>query len=372
MAKSTGQTLLEKIESWLSSFIVFPNEHMAIVAALWAVNTWMFDAFDAVPYLAVTASTKRAGKTTLLELLSFLSRNAERIGVGTMAPTVYALIESHDTQTTLFFDEAEKMSSGTATLMRGLMNAGYRRGETVPRKEKGQIVKIRCYCPKLFALIGDPTETLRDRSILFVMERALSPRPYRPTYAVAESLALVAEIREMVAYLKAHPIKTGIVAPAWLENRDQEIWEPLWNVALAFKCDRTFLERVQSASSWLVAGKGAEIRRFDATAESEAAWESTTNGERAIRDLAAIFKDGEKYVRTTDAIQRMKAIPTAPWANYRGVGLDAMSLAALILPTGVRPTTLGVRFVDADGVKRQAKGYSRKNVMASVPKVDAQ
>lgn len=367
MTESKGQALILKVAAWLESYLVFPNEHYALVAALWALNTHFFEVFDAVPYLAVTAATKRAGKTTLLELLSFLSRNAERIGAGTMAATIYSLIESHDARCALFFDEAERMSSGQATVMRALMNQGYRRGETVPRKgPDGEIIRVRCFGPKLFALIGDPTETLRDRSILFVLRRAVSQRPYRPTTAAREAEGLVHEIRE---YVKSGALASmAIVAPEWLENRDQEIWEPLWSLVLAAGCDKAVVERFQRASSFCVAGKGAEIKRF---VEHEETIDAETYGEKAIRDLLSVLRGDEPAVFSAVAVERMRGIPTAPWANYKGEGLTENKLADLVSPFGVHPKL--VRMVGGRGAKtaKVSRGYSRKDLQASgaVPEV---
>lgn len=357
MNKTNGQTTLERIEQWLAGFVVFPNEHMALVAALWAINTYVFGSFDATPYLAITARTKQAGKTTLLELLSFLARNAERIGVGTMAPTLYGLMDSYDTKCSLFFDEAERMSRGTATVMSGMMNSGYRRGETVPRTVKGEIVKFGCYCPKAFALIGDPSETLRDRSILFVLARAIGARAYRPSTAQAESIELVSLIESAVEGMAG----AKVVCPDWLSNRDQEIWEPLWSVAVALGCDARLLARLRKASEWLVAGKGAELRRYTETADSEAAWEASQMGEKAIRDLAACFKTGEKVVFSEEAVRRMRAA-SGTWDNYKGEGLTALTLSRLVAGLGVKP--YGVR---VPGEDTQRRGYSRKSVFASVP-----
>lgn len=363
--KSDGQRLVETITAWLESYLVFPNEHYAITAALWALNTWFFEVFDATPYLAVTAPTKRAGKSTCLDLLSFISRNPEKIGAGTVA-AMYRQMEAYDGRCSLFADEAERMSSSAAGMMRTFMNFGYRRGESIPRTMPGGgVQKFPCYCPKLFALIGDPTDTLRDRCILFVMRRAVGPKPYRPTTASNESMAIVREIR---GYLASGALATlPIVAPSWLENRDQEIWEPLWSVVLAMGCDKGFIERFQRASAFLVAGKGAEIKRFvehEDKASEERAAEAESYGEKAIRDLVSVLKADEKAIFSSTAVQRLRAIPTAPWANYRGEGLTENKLADLLSPFGVKPGNV------RENPKRrqeQAKGYTRVNLLASLP-----
>lgn len=365
MAKSKGQELLESIQATIESYMVFPNHHYGIVAALWVLNTWFFEVFDAVPYLSITAVAKRCGKSTLLDLLRFLSRNPETGGAGTAA-AMYTLMEQYGGRCSLFFDEAERLSSGAASMMRSFMNFGYRKGESIPRVMPDRsVMKFPCYGPKAFALIGDPTDTLRDRSILFVLERRVAPKPYRPTRAEEECKAVVRQIK---AYLDSGALATmEVLAPDWLDNRDQEIWEPLWSIVNGLGCDKHTIEAFQAASAFLVAGKSAPIKRYtqleglDDVDKGE--W-----GEKAIRDLASVFRDGEVGIFSAVAVERLRAIPTAPWANFRGVGLSEPVLADLVSQFGVRPGR--IREVTGKGAaaSAQRRGYTRKSVFASVPR----
>lgn len=366
--RSMGQRLVEVIAAFLESYIVFPNEHMSIVAALWVLNTWWFRAFDATAYVAVTAATKRAGKTTLLELLSFLSHKAERIGKATRVDTLYSVMDVYKSDCVLLFDEAEGLSASTANTMRAMMNAGYRVGEYVWRKLNGTPVKLGCYCPKAFALIGDPTETLRDRCILFVMRRANAPKPYRPSTAEREAQPIVGMIEAFRKSIEGKSIP--IVAPEWTENRDQEIWESLWSLAL-FIGDDAFVARVRRAGEFLIAGKSAEIKRFtslEAQREEEEEIDAQTWGERLIRDVAAVFGSGEAFLFTSVLIERLRK-HSGTWDNYKGVGITANDVAKLLSPFGVKPSVS--RMVRGKGASKapMGNGYSRATVFASVPSV---
>lgn len=363
--KSGGQALLETVRGFIESYMVFPNEHYGIVAALWALNTWFFEVFDATPYLAITAVAPRCGKSTLLELLRFLSRNPETGGAGTAA-ALYTLMEQYGGRCSLFFDEAERLSSSAASMMRSFMNFGYRKGESIPRVMPDRsVMKFPCFGPKAFALIGDPTVTLRDRSILFVLERRVSAKPYRPTRAEAEAAEIVKRIK---TYLDSGALaQMEILTPEWLDNRDQEIWEPLWSIVNGLGCDKSTIEAFQRASAFLVAGKGAPIKRFSQV-EGLDQVDRGEWGEKAIRDLASVFKEGEVGIFSSVAVERLRAIPTAPWANFRGVGLTEPVLADLVAQFGVRPCR--VREVTGKGAAQSAqrRGYTRKSVMASVPR----
>lgn len=257
----------------------------------------------------------------------------------------------------LFFDEAERMASGAVGMMRTFMNFGYRRGETIPRTMPGgRVEKFPCYCPKAFALIGDLSDTLRDRSILFVMRRAAGGRPYRPTTANNEAVGLVSEIK---GYLASGALESlPIVAPEWLEARDQEIWESLWSLALAMKLDKATLLRLQAASTDLVALKGAPVKKYDKTQQAEDALEAESMGEKAIKDLRTIIREGETAVWSATAVERMREIPTSPWREYKGVGLDEVTLAALVSRFGVHTRSI-------KRSNRVARGYQVKDLKAS-------
>lgn len=365
-----GQELVDKLESWFSSFMYFPDPSYALICAMWAINTWVFQVFDAVPYLAITGATKRVGKSTLLDALSLVCKGAEKAGAGTDA-TVYRLMEQYDGWCSLFFDEAERMASGKVGLMRTLMNFGYRKGETVPRTMPGgQVHKFPCFGPKCFALIGDLTDTLRDRCLLLVLERGTPAR--KPGRSLLESEAEGIKV-DILRYLDSGALRSlPVIAPDWLEDREQEIWTPIISLAHAMKLDRKTIERLERASADLAARKGQPIRRIeDGDAEQKA--EDARYAERLIRDMAKVVKDGEKAVSSAVMIERLRGIPTAPWRSFRGVGLNEITLANLVSRfNGVKPGLYRFAKPGTSGKGREGttpmRGYSVQSIRASVPR----
>ena len=66
--------MLTKIESYLRSYLSFPDDRYYLPLALFAVLEHCWDeCFDEVPYLSVCAMVKGAGKTRVLELLQFVA-----------------------------------------------------------------------------------------------------------------------------------------------------------------------------------------------------------------------------------------------------------------------------------------------------------
>lgn len=67
-----GATVIREIERFFSRFVILPAG-AKLVVTLWAICTYLYEDFDAFPYLALVSPTKRCGKTRLAELLAKIS-----------------------------------------------------------------------------------------------------------------------------------------------------------------------------------------------------------------------------------------------------------------------------------------------------------
>jgi hypothetical protein len=66
--------VIAEAEAYLRSHLSFPDGRYFLPLALFAALEHCWDeCFDEVPYLSVGATVKSAGKTRVLELLSFLA-----------------------------------------------------------------------------------------------------------------------------------------------------------------------------------------------------------------------------------------------------------------------------------------------------------
>lgn len=364
MSKSKGQTVLEAIAGWIGGYMSFTDPAYALVCALWAMHTWTFERFDATPYLCITAGTRGAGKTRLMELLAMVSRSGRSFGDMTPA-SMFRLIETNAGNLTIFFDEAEKLSASAAGVMRSVMNTGYRRGQTIlrtiPGPDGGLTKEFSVYSPKCFALIGDVNDTLKDRSIVVRLERGTPAKDFEFATARDEATLLVA----MIDSIAGRPIQ--MVRPDFLAGRDREIWTSMYGVLESLKVDQTTTDQIIAASADMVALKTAPARTYTASVEDEAKAERGLYSERAIVDLASTFKAGEKFVLTADAVVRMKAIPAGPWRTIKGTGLNDLMLADLLRPLGVHPKQAKV-----PKTRLVRRGYSLENVRASLPKPEGE
>lgn len=359
MEKTKGQVLVDKLTDWIGGYMYFTDPNVALVAALWAINTWVFKRFDAVPYLCVTAATKQAGKTRLMELLQMVSQNGRMFGAMTPA-AMFRLLEAFDSNLTIYFDEAESLSSAAAGVMRTVMNTGYRRGQTIPRTlPGGKVAEFPVFSPKCFALIGDVNDTLRDRSIVLTVERGKPMRDFDRSSAEGEAKALVELIRH------SFTVVPTAAPPSFLSGRDREIWAALFGVAEALKLDKVTMDALIRAAADLTAAKTAPARRYVEMAGSETEATDSAYAERALADLSGVLRDGEKSIFSATAVARMRELASGPWRTFRGVGLTEITLANLVSRFGVQ--TKNIRG-GADGKSVVRKGYSVKDIKASLPR----
>src|SRR5262245_804849 len=64
--------LLDALRAFFGGYVVLAAPAQSVAIALWAASTYVFEHFDAAPYLAVTSPEKRSGKTRLLDALELL------------------------------------------------------------------------------------------------------------------------------------------------------------------------------------------------------------------------------------------------------------------------------------------------------------
>lgn len=350
------RTLFHKIRQFLTHYMTFPVDTYADICSLWAIGTHVFRSFDAYPYLVITAATKRSGKTRLAELLAMVSYTPKAFAAMTPSTMFHAIGEG----ATIFFDEAEELSSESAGVMRSVLNVGYRRGQTVPRMAGSEVQEFNVYCPKAFILIGDVHDTLRDRSIVVEMVRTTPPNIFRFMEASERAKAAIEGFDVETLQAWCDNGNTKIDPYSFLEGREAEIWTPILALAEFYRVD---LNRISGCAADMASIKAStDSKRFTAlrqSAEKKASQDSFNT--QAIKDLAAVI-EGHKAIHTETAIEKMKAIPTSPWRTYKGDGLSAVMLSDLVSPFGV--TSRNIRI--GSSVKR---GFDAKNVTAGLAKM---
>lgn len=356
MTPSKENPALTKTMAFVNHYMVFAEPGHDLVTALWCMMTTMWDHFDVMPYLHITASTKRAGKTRLLELVSFLARNTRSL-VGATPATIFHYLKEE--RATLLMDEIERLSSEAASTMREVLNAGYRRGAVVPRMKKDVVEEYPVYGPKAFAGIGDVYDTLRDRTIAIVLTRAtgeVTRMVYNEARADGNKLrdAMIEATTERQQDVLDKYVTMRL---PFLTDRDEEIWLPLFALCSVFAPSR--VEDLRRIAVDMATVKTSAAAHHRDLAAMESAAQDDEYALRLLSDLHTVMKG--KHMWSEAAVSALREIDTAPWRKFRGEGITQNNLADILNRFGVVSVLIKMQ-------KRVARGYRIENVKEAYAK----
>jgi hypothetical protein len=356
----TGQQLIERWIGFIRRYVVL-SEQQALVVALWAVNTWVYDHFPAVPFLEIAATTKRSGKTTLLDVLKKITRGAEKFAIVRIL-TVLRMIEAYEGRVTILIDEAEQFSKPSLGEQRSGVATGYKSGAQHAVSVGQSFKRFRTFAPWAFAQIGNVHDVLRDRCIEIELTRGKPERVLSEwdTTAQAEAEELIGELVEFAK----QPTKARIpvVAADWLSGRERELWTPIVSVAMWLGLHADTMKLLKRASIDLGQLKTLPAKVWH-SAQDEQDAEERDAAERVLTDLKSVYKPGEVFIPSSVAVERLREIDTSPWRTWRGNGLNEITLAALLARYGLLPTVGQIGKGKKD--RKQARGYRARDVQAA-------
>jgi len=159
---------------FLKDYIDMKEEYYPLVA-VWTIGTHFHNSFRSYPYLFVN-SMKGSGKTLLLELIKFLSKDGDMLNSLTDA----VLFRS---QGTLCIDEFEGVMRKGKESLRELLNSAYKKGAKVKRLrktstkegEKQVLEEFDVFRPIAMANIWGMEEVLGDRCLNITLEKSGRP-----------------------------------------------------------------------------------------------------------------------------------------------------------------------------------------------------
>lgn len=164
-----GSNVLGALAERFTRYLVLPAG-AADVIALWCAHTHCFKIFQCSPRLNVSSAEPRSGKTTLRDVVGlFVPRPVLTENMSTAV--LFRLVDMYSP--TILADEYDSWLSNSDEL-RGLFNAGHRRGAMVYRCEgdSNEVRGFAAYAPAALCGIGALPGTLDDRSIVVRLERA--------------------------------------------------------------------------------------------------------------------------------------------------------------------------------------------------------
>jgi len=339
-------TLLEalsRIEEFLRRYVVFPRSETSVAVVLWTAHTHAIERAEATPYLAISSPEKQSGKTRLLECLQLLAHSCSGIAITPTAATIYRSLEASP-GATLLLDELDAVfrdHSDKYEEVRAVINAGHRRGATVPRSVPGPkstwvVKQFPVFGAKALAGIGKLPDTVTDRAIPVRMLKRKRSEPvekFRVRTATGEAASIVAGL---VAALAAQPPAFEADVPLELSDRAADAWEPL--LAIADAAGGVWPARSRGAAFVLHAGREQD----------------DSLGLRLLSDVRAVFDaSGVERIFTADLITALQADEEGPWVSERSP-LTPRRLADLLHPFEIASKQVRIGPTSLKGYGREA------------------
>jgi putative DNA primase/helicase len=314
--------LLNEIVSEISRYLALPDG-AAAATALWVVFSHLHDNAPVSPLLTISSPVKRCGKTTLMTLLTELvPRPLPASNVS--AAAVFRIVEAW--HPTLLVDEADSFLRDREEL-RGILNSGHTPAMAFVVRCDGDDHEPRrfsTWCGKVLALIGQPPDTLADRSVVIPMRRRA---PGEHTDRLRTDRLDLMHLKQMAArWALDHPdvLRDDPAMPESLNDRAADNWRPL--LAIADSAGGSWPERARRTAVMLTTG-----------GEDDGA-----TGTVLLGDLKKIFEERDAgRLSSAEIIEALVKMEERPWPEWRrGKPLTQRGLARLLVPFDIRPKQL--------------------------------
>jgi hypothetical protein len=346
--RRTDPTLiLNDIYAFLGRFVAYPSDEARIAHTLWIAHAHIMEAWESTPRMAFLSPEPASGKTRALEITETLvPRPVEAVNV---SPSyLFRKVADENGAPTILFDEIDTVFGPKAKdneEIRGLLNAGHRRGAVAGRcVVRGNVVsteEIPAYCAVALAGLGDLPDTILTRSVIIRMRRR-APGERVEAYRRRLHLAKGNALRDRLATWAKSVCKDMTEAwpemPAGIEDRDADVWEPLLAMADA------------AGGDWPARARDAAVSLVSASKES-----TPSLGIRLLADLRTVFGDDRAALSTQDILTELHDMEEAPWADLRGKPLNERGLASKLRNYGIKRKQIRVG-------EWTGKGYSREDL----------
>lgn len=325
--RSELEAILDDLDDVLARYVSFPSTEARWATAAWVAHTWVIEAFDSTPRLAALSAEKGSGKTRLLEVIELYVPSA-MLTVNVSAAALFRKVA--DGGVTVLLDEADTYLGFHVAKdhedLRGLVNAGHRRGAKVLRAAiAGKGVRVEeydCFAPVALAGIGDLPDTIMDRSVIIAMRRRApgeEVEAFRVRRAEREAQSLVGRLEEWAGRAVDRLEGVEPEMPPGIVDRPADVWEPL--IVIGDAAGDTWSQRVRSAAVLL---------------NGERSQRDPSLGVQLLADIRDAFGD-EDRVTTEALIAALTAMEAAPWGDLRGKPIDARGIARRVKKYDITP-----------------------------------
>jgi hypothetical protein len=239
-AAADGAELLAEVHKFLGRFVAYPSDHAHVAHTLWIAHAHAMEAWDSTPRIAFLSAEPGSGKTRALEVSELLVPNPVE-AVNVTPANLFRKVGAEEGPPTILYDEIDTVFGPKAKdneEIRGLLNAGHRRGAVAGRcVVRGTTVateEIPAYCAVALAGLGWLPDTLMSRSIVIRMRRRAPSETIEP-YRRRDEIGEGHELRGRLAGWAAAKGKILCAArpelPPGIEDRNADVWEALFAIA---------------------------------------------------------------------------------------------------------------------------------------------
>lgn len=343
-----GSKLIAEISNHLRSVVVLP-EYADLAIGLWVLHTYLIEpadddqAINTSPILLVNSPDRQCGKSTVKRILSDLTPRPIVVDNISQA-SLYRYIQLE--QPTILIDEADTFLGGKSELI-GILNSGYKPDGHVIRQggvNYQDPIKFSTWGSKAIFGIGDMPDTLFSRCICIPMKRK------KPSEKVERLNTYLRQHAEELENLKRRILRFCIEnrelikqavpdLPSELDDRQQDNWEPLLQIAQICGFD------------WVRLAKDAAISLSPKNLHDE-----TNLSEMILADIHEILETKQDdRIKSGDLVRGLASDATKPWSDFRrGRPMIEIDLARLLRRYAIYPKD--IRF-DA----KILKGYYRSD-----------
>ncbi len=326
-----GAALLDDVETFLGRFIAYPSDAARVAHTLWIAHAWFMETWESTPRIAFLSPEPGSGKSRCLEVTEPLVPRAVH-AVNTTPAYLFRKVSDEAGPPTILFDEIDTVFGPKAKdneEVRGMLNAGHRRGATAGRcVVVGKIVKteeLPAYCAVALAGLNDLPDTIMTRSVIVRMRRRApdeTVEPWRHRINGPQAAGMFEQLGAWSAQSVDDIMWPDM--PSGIEDRNADVWEPL--LAVADLAGSAWPDRARVAAVALVAA---------------AAGQGGSMGIQLLRDVRDVFA-GADAMATEAILAALHEIDESPWADLRGKPLDARGLSRRLAKYDVKPRTIRV------------------------------
>lgn len=341
-----GAQLLDDVRDFLRRFVVYPDAHAVHAHTLWIAHAWLMDAWESTPRIAFLSPEPGSGKSRALEVTEPLVPRPVH-AVNTTSAYLFRKVSDPDGAPTILYDEIDTVFGPKAKDnedIRGMLNAGHRKGATAGRcVVRGKIVEteeLPAYCAVMLAGLDDLPDTIMSRSVVVRMRRRAPSEivePWRPRVNGPDAAKLHDRLVDWSNDVRDLAADTWPEMPSGVEDRAADVWEALLAVADL------------AGGHWPTTARATAV-----TLVTASKGRAPSIGVMLLRDLRTVFNTlAAERLSTESILTELKGMEEAFWGVIRrGEPLDARGLAQRLKRYDICPELQRV-----DG--HVSRGYTR-------------